>query len=92
MAEEIISTYTAAWNFEEHVGTFNFTFSRPDASGPGVNLGNYFSPVIVSDPAEFQLMIDLLRNESPVMYDGDAKKLVVRWEQSGEGEINSSVS
>ena len=86
MAEYIISTYTAAWNFEEHVGTFVFSWRSLDDTGIGLGQSNWLAPVHISDPAEFQVMIDLLRNESPVMYDDRTKKLIARWERAGEGE------
>ena len=77
MPRHVISSYKAAWNYEEKQGVLVLFWK--EANRPwGSNLLN---PIVVTDPMEF-----LLRNESPVEFDSDQHKLVTGFEPAGEGE------
>jgi len=76
-----IKRYSAAWNTEDHTGRITLYW------GPNVSDSNWLTAPIISDPLEFQVMIDLLRNESPVFFDTETKKLAAGWEPTGEGEV-----
>lgn len=82
MARHVISSYKAAWNYKDKEGVLVLFWK--EASRPwGSNMTN---PITVTDPMEFQMMVDLLRNESPVEYDPEQHKLVTGFEPAGEGE------
>ena len=61
MAYYKVERYRARWKYEDHQGDFNI----------GYTTGSSFSWKIIpaSTPEEFAVMIDLLRNESPIWYD-----------------------
>lgn len=75
-----VKSYYAAWNTEHHTGKITLYW------GPNVSDSNWLVAPAISDPLEFQVMIDLLRNESPVFFDPRTKVLSVGAEPVGEGE------
>lgn len=82
MARHEITDYSATWFYKKHEGRFIFYW----APG-GLSNSNWFSGgILVSDPAEYQLMLDMLRNESPLFYDTRGEKLTTELEPVGEGE------
>ena len=82
MPRHVISSYKAAWNYEEKQGVLVLFWK--EANRPWGS--NMLNPIVVTDPMEFQMMVDLLRNESPVEFDSDQHKLVTGFEPAGEGE------
>lgn len=50
---------------------------------------NIVTPVQVTDPREFAVIIDLLRNEKPLNWDKTIKRLSTYNEPPGDGEATS---
>lgn len=79
MARHELTNYYASWDHKNHKGHFIFYWLGGNNMIPGVR---------IDDPAEFQVMIDLLRNESPILWDSSLSRLSVGYggEPVGEGE------
>ncbi len=77
MAEEVVS-YFARWNLGNHNGHIQLNLR----SGGSTSFGE----VLLTNPVEFQIVLDLLRNERPVFVDDATQSLQTGSELVGEGE------
>ena len=77
MTRHELTNYYVSWDHKNHRGNFVFYWEGGNNMIPGVR---------ITDPAEFQVMIDLLRNESPIWWDSRTGKLSAGLESVGEGE------
>jgi len=71
-----IKEYQAAWNISTHEGHIHLR--KED--------GTWGQPIIVSDPNEFSVIVDLLRNEKPIFHNEESNLLSTLREPVGEGE------
>ena len=71
-----INSYRAMWTSDTKVGVFKFLLER----------GIQSDEVKVNSPEEFSVIIDLLRNESPVYFSPGNKAITTYTEPIGEGE------
>ncbi len=72
-----VSNYYARWSPTNHQGYVVIYWSGGSKS---------FPESCFQDPIEFQIVIDLLRNEEPVWWDESTQRLYVYNEPVGEGE------
>jgi hypothetical protein len=86
MARYNITDYSATWDFDQHYGRFVFYWEDENNPGPDIANSNWLYAPRIYNPAEFQVMIDLLRNENPISYDSNTKRLMTGKEPPGEGE------
>ena len=76
MAEQV-NTYYARWSPSRHHGYVIVYWSGGSKQFPEGSFAN---------PAEFQIVVDMLRNEKPVWWDEPTQRLYVSNEPVGEGE------
>ena len=75
--------YRAKWNMDTHAGQIDVKLwigpTRQDTST---------ATLLPQTPEEMSMLVDLLRNESPLNYDTSTKELRLgEWEDPGEGEV-----
>lgn len=75
VAAKTVKTYWAIWDADGHFGTLNIQTDD-----------NITTIVTITNPGEFAVMVDLLRNEKPLQWDNVTKKLNTFNETPGEGE------
>lgn len=83
MAHHQITDYYASWNYKKHSGHFVFYWEGGNNIIPGVE---------ITDPAEYQVMLDLLRNEKPLWWNSNRERLSTMIEPIGEGENSDDKS
>jgi len=76
MANILIASYYSRWDLSEHEG--RIAFYDPD--------NQLIENRLFSDPAEFQVIISMLRHDTPLWYDTEACHLRAGTEPAGEGE------
>ncbi len=77
MAYHKIQKYMASWDFEEHHGYINLGIETDE--------GLDWKITKIENPSEYQVMIDLLRNEDPLFLAGT--RIQTRHDEMvGEGE------
>jgi hypothetical protein len=76
MANILVSSYYSRWDITEHEGRIAFYDSNNQL------IENH----VFKDPAEFQVVISMLRHDSPLWYDTEACHLRAGAEPAGEGE------
>ncbi|HET9790196.1 MAG TPA: hypothetical protein VFR08_02740 [Candidatus Angelobacter sp.] len=76
MAYRRVLAYQALWNSNQHIGRI---ILKLDGETGQPEMG-------IFDPPEFHAIIDILRNEAPVLYDRNLKQLCTGEEVPGEGE------
>jgi hypothetical protein len=70
-----VKDYWAGWDVDGHFGTLN------------IRTEDFHVPLLtISDPAEFSAVVDILRNEQPLLWDSATKKLSTYNETPGEAE------
>jgi hypothetical protein len=72
-----VKKYYARWKPADHTGYITVFW---DGGSAGFSEGSFQSP------EEFRLVVDLLRNESPIWWDAPTGRLYAHWEPVGEGE------
>lgn len=78
MASVRVERYYARWSPFNHDG---YIVIYTEGGG-----GTAFDETQFQTPAEFQIVVDLLRNEKPVWWDPADQRLYVSNEPVGEGE------
>ena len=73
-----IKCYKLTWRPDENVGQLHFGLA--DGTGASVPLDT---------PQEASMLIDVLRHESPVFWDGKHGLLLTGFEPVGEGEVDA---
>ena len=76
MANILVASYYSRWDLAGHKGRI----AMYDSSNQLIE--NH----LFSDPAEFQVVASMLRNEKPLWFDTDVKHLRTGSEPVGEGE------
>jgi len=76
MAERV-NTYYARWSPTKHTGYVVLYWSGGSKTLPEQSF---------QSPTEFQIIVDLLRNEKPVWWDEPTSRLFCHNEPVGEGE------
>jgi len=76
MANILVASYYSRWDMQEHKGRIAFYDSS----------NQLIENRLFSDPAEFQVVVSMLRNEKPLWFDTAAKHLRTGSEPVGEGE------
>lgn len=76
MSKVHIVQYHALWDMDGHFGRIQLR---------GQN-GTWSPTKEFKDPAEFQVILDLLRNERPIYHDIDSDRIGTTIEPIGEGE------
>jgi len=76
MANILVASYYSRWDLAEHKGRIAFFDSGNQL------VDNH----MFTDPAEFQVVVSMLRNEKPLWFDTEAKHLRAGSEPAGEGE------
>ncbi len=76
MANILVASYYSRWDLKEHKGRIAMY-----DSGNQLIENHMFS-----NPAEFQAVVSMLRNEKPLWYDTEAQHLRTGSEPVGEGE------
>lgn len=71
-----IVQYRAAWDINHHYGQIQLL---------GQN-GSWSSVKQVNNPEEFRAILDLLRNEEPILYETSSEKIFTGPEPIGEDE------
>lgn len=72
-----VTNYYARWSPTRHRGYITIYW---DGGSKQFTEGSFF------DPTEFQIVLDLLRNEKPVLWDESTERLYAGYEPVGEGE------
>jgi hypothetical protein len=75
MALKEVVTYSAVWGFNQHTGSIQLNL----ADHTGISFP-------ITAPGEMEMLIDILRNEKPVLFDDAFNHLRIRYEPVGEGE------
>ncbi|WP_041463940.1 hypothetical protein [Pelodictyon luteolum] len=76
MANILVASYYSRWNLHNHTGRIALYDSGSQL------IENH----IFSDPAEFQVVVSMLRNERPLWYETEAHHLRAGHEPAGEAE------
>jgi hypothetical protein len=76
MATILVASYYSRWDMIDHKGRIAFYDSS----------NQLIENRIFNDPAEFQVIVSMLRNEKPLWFDTDVKHLRTGSEPVGEGE------
>jgi hypothetical protein len=71
-----IVQYRVMWDYEDHFGKVQLRFPN----------GEWSPQITVTNPTEFQVLVDLLRNEQPVFFDSDNERIQTGPESVGEQE------
>ncbi len=71
-----IIEYRTAWNIKENYGKVQYKFQN----------GRWSRVKMIKNPIEFQINLDLLRNEKPIYYDEKVGVVRTTSEPIGEGE------
>ncbi len=74
-----IENYAFFWNVRANEGHFVFQLDENENGSPTATL-------FLDSPAEGTLLVDILRNESPVYYDEENEIIMTGLEPVGEGE------
>ncbi|MBD3229853.1 MAG: hypothetical protein GF329_16845 [Candidatus Lokiarchaeota archaeon] len=77
MVLQKVKKYAARWDINGHRGLVSVLY---DAKG-----GDW-EHIIIKDPMEFFVVVDMLRNEKPVMYDDQKIHVMTSDEPVGEEE------
>ncbi len=76
MANILVASYYSRWDLHKHTGRI----ALYDSSNQLIDNHRY------ENPAEFQVVVSMLRNEKPVWYETEARYLRTGNEPAGEGE------
>lgn len=76
MANILVASYYSRWDLAGHKGRIAFFDSANQL------IDNH----MFTNPAEFQVVVSMLRNEKPLWFDTDVKHLRTGSEPVGEGE------
>ncbi|MBM3163709.1 MAG: hypothetical protein FJZ79_10500 [Chlorobi bacterium] len=76
MANILVSSYYSRWDLSEHEGRIAFYDS----------VNQLIENRVFKNPAEFQVVISMLRHDTPLWYDTEAKHLRAGTEPAGESE------
>ncbi|ASQ89705.1 hypothetical protein CHL67_01120 [Prosthecochloris sp. GSB1] len=76
MANVLVASYYSRWDMNEHTGRI----ALYDSSN------QLIENRVFRDPAEFQVVISMLRNEKPLWFDTEVLHLRTGSEPVGEGE------
>ncbi len=77
MAEFTVTSYSPSWYLGQHRGYIQIQTQ----GGPMVGLEGF------QGPEEFMVVVDLLRNEKPVLWDDVNRRLRTALEPVGEAEV-----
>lgn len=72
-----VKSYYARWSPPRHHGYIQIYWQGGSQVFPEASFDS---------PAEFQIVVDLLRNEKPVWWDEATERLYAHYEPVGEGE------
>ncbi len=72
-----VKSYYARWSPTKHTGYIIIYWDGGS---------KYFYESSFSTPTEFQIVVDLLRNEKPIWWDDSTERLYAHDEPVGEGE------
>lgn len=79
-----VISYKVKWDLDTHSGQIEAKLWTPVPGNPHATTSVTLQP---QDAAEMHLLVDLLRNESPVDYSTSTKEIkTVESETAGEGE------
>jgi len=70
-----IAKYGARWDINNHQGIVSLLYSSGD-----------WKHITIKDPMEFYVIVDLLRNEKPILYDDQKVHILTSAEKVGEEE------
>ncbi|MDT9546443.1 MAG: hypothetical protein HQ516_04195 [Chlorobium sp.] len=76
MANILVASYYSRWDIKNHTGRI----ALYDSANQEIENHAF------SEPAEFQVIVSMLRNEKPLWYETEAKHLRTGNEPTGEGE------
>ncbi|MCF8383530.1 MAG: hypothetical protein K9G39_08075 [Chlorobium sp.] len=76
MANILVSSYYSRWDINEHEGRIAFYDSD----------NHLIENRVFKDPAEFQVVISMLRHDAPLWFDTEANHLRTGTEPAGDGE------
>ena len=76
MAAIHIIQYRAGWDFNDHVGKVQLMAKD----------GSWSKLRVIKNPSEFQVILDLLRNEHPIFHDTKSDVIRTTAEKVGEDE------
>ena len=72
MPDGHVLSYTARWSARDHEGTITLRVWGTVASNPFLE---GYRTIEVDDAEEFRLLVDLLRNESPLRFNSTTRAL-----------------
>ena len=78
MANILVSSYYSRWDISEHEGRIAFYDSD----------NQLIENRVFKDPAEFQVVVSMLRHDTPLWYDTQACHLRAGTEPAGESDEN----
>ncbi len=76
MANILVSSYYSRWDISEHEGRIAFYDSD----------NQLIENRVFKDPAEFQVVVSMLRHDAPLWYDTEVNHLRAGTEPAGDGE------
>ena len=76
MVLQNVKKYGARWDINKHQGVVSVLFDTT----------NEWEHIVVKDPMEFFVIVDMLRNEKPIVFDDQKMHVMTSAEKIGEEE------